>query len=118
MAEAPDDLDRPLTALANRHRREIVRMIALHPDSISRLAQLRGLSLPAINKHVRVLNEAGLVERRKLGRTTYLVLRRAPIVRLQAWLGEFHAYWGTDEASLENYEQYLATDPRLEKETP
>lgn len=118
MAEASDDLDRPLAALANRHRREIVRMLALHPHSISRLAHMRGLSLPAINKHVRVLEEAGLVQRRKLGRTTYLVPRRAPIVRLQAWLGEFHAYWGADKASLENYERYLATDPRLEKETP
>ena len=46
------------------------------------------------------------------------MLQRAPIVRLQAWLGEFHAYWGADEASLENYERYLATDPRLAKETP
>ncbi len=118
MAEVPDDLDRLLAALANRHRREIVRMLALNPHSISRLAYLRGLSLPAMNKHVRVLFEAGLVQRRKSGRTTYLVLHRAPIVRLQAWLGEFHAYWGADKASLENYERYLVTDPPPEKETP
>ena len=118
MTEVPDNLDRPLAALANRHRREIVGMLALHPHSISRLAHLRGLSLPAINKHVRVLEEAGLVQRRKVGRTTYLVLRQAPILRLQAWLGEFHAYWGADDASLEDYEHYLATDPQAEKETP
>ena len=118
MVEASDNLDRPLAALANRHRREIVRMLALHPHSISRLAHVRGLSLPAIHKHVRALEEAGLVQRRKSGRTTYLVLRGAPIRRLQAWLGEFHAYWGADEASLENYERYLAADPQLEKETP
>lgn len=118
MAEGPDDLDRPLAALANRHRREIVQMLALHPHSISRLAHVRGLSLPAINKHVRVLVEAGLVQRRKSGRTTYLVLQRTPIVRLQAWLGDFHTHWGADESSFENYERYLATDPWPEKETP
>ena len=118
MVEVSDDLDRWLSALANRHRREIVRMLALHPHSISRLASIRGLSLPAINRHVRVLEEAGLIQRRKTGRTTYLTLRQAPIRRLQAWLGEFHAYWGADEASLENYERYLATDPQPGKETP
>ncbi len=93
-------------------------MLAINPHSISRLAHVRGLSLPAMNKHVRVLVEAGLVQRRKSGRTTYLALRGAPIVRLQAWLGEFHAYWGAEKASLENYERYLAADPLLEKETP
>ena len=71
-----DDLDRLFGALANGHRREMVHLLGLQPHSISRLAAARGLSLPAMNKHVRVLEDAGLVTRRKLGRTTFLALDR------------------------------------------
>ena len=110
MAEVPDHLDRLFAALANRHRREMVRLVGLQPYSISRLANIRGLSLPAINKHVRVLVDADLVRRRKLGRTTFLTLDRSSIRRLQEWLGEYQAYWGTDAETLENYSQFLADE--------
>lgn len=111
MVEVADELDRVLGALANRHRREIVRLLAQHPHSISRLAELRGLSLPAINKHVGVLQDAGLVGRRKFGRTTFLTLGRAPLLALRDWLGEFNAHWGADTDSLENYLPYLTRQP-------
>ena len=111
-----DDLDRLFAALANGHRREMVYLLGLQPYSISRLATTRGLSLPAMNKHVRVLEDAGLVTRRKLGRTTYLALDRAAIRGLQAWLAQFHAYWGTEKETLENYERFLASDPQSARE--
>jgi DNA-binding transcriptional ArsR family regulator len=118
VSEVPDDLDRLFAALASRHRREMVHLLGLQPYSISRLAHLRGLSLPAINKHVRVLEEAGMVRRRKLGRTTFLTLDRASIRSLQAWLGEYHAYWGTDKETLENYGPFLGAEPSTERERP
>ena len=62
-------LDSVLEALANPHRREIVYVLGLQPCAISQLARLRGLSLPAIHKHVKILENAGLVSRRKAGRT-------------------------------------------------
>lgn len=114
MLEEAAGLDGLFEALANRHRREIVRLLALQPYSISRLADLRGLSLPAIHKHVRVLLGAGVVHRRKLGRTTFLTLDRATMRTLQAWLGEFHAYWGTDRETLENYVPFLSRDATTE----
>lgn len=101
------DLDGLFSALGNEHRREIVHQLSLHPHSISGLAQGRGLSLPAMHKHVRVLEAAGLVTRRKIGRTTFLTLDRAAILALQAWLQQYHAYWGTPQETLENYERYL-----------
>lgn len=107
-------LDGLFTALGNRHRREMVQLLALHPYSISRLADIRGLSLPAMNKHVRVLEVAGFVRRRKFGRTTYLALDRASLRSLQAWLGQYHAYWGTEEETLENYEPFLTADRTVE----
>ena len=116
MSEVPDDLDRLFAALANHHRREMVQLLGLQPYSISRLADVRGLSLPAISKHVRVLVEAGIVRRRKLGRTTFLALDRASILRLQAWLGQYHAFWGTEQETLENYQAFLADGPSTERE--
>jgi len=104
-------LDVLFEALANRHRREIVYLLALQPESISRLAQLRDLSLPAIHKHIAVLEEAGLVSRRKTGRTTYLTLRREPMRAVQTWLTQFNPFWGSDDASLTNYEAYLQSEP-------
>jgi DNA-binding transcriptional ArsR family regulator len=118
VGEVAEDLDRLFAALANRHRREMVQLLGLQPYSISRLAEIRGLSLPAINKHVRVLVETGLVRRRKLGRTTFLTLDRASILGLQAWLGRYHAYWGTEKETLENYQPFLAAERSTERETP
>lgn len=118
MEEIADPLDSVLGALANRHRREIVRHLAFQPESIGRLAALRGLSLPAVNKHIGVLERAGLVHRRKSGRTTYLSLGRDPILLLQSWLGEFHAWWGADLASNANAAPYLAGPTPKPKEAP
>jgi DNA-binding transcriptional ArsR family regulator len=112
----PDDLDRVFAALANRNRRAMVYQLGLHPSSISRLAKEQGLSLPAMTKHVRVLEAAGLVARRKMGRTTFLTLDRAAIRDVQAWLAQFHAYWGSEKETLENYERFLTTDPTIAEE--
>lgn len=109
MADEPDELDPLFAALANRHRREMVQLLALQPAAISRLAAARGLSLPAINRHVGVLLGAGLIRRRKIGRTTFLALDRGAMRRLSGWLGQFQTWWGTDDETLENYEAYLAS---------
>jgi DNA-binding transcriptional ArsR family regulator len=89
---AEEALDRVLEAVANPHRRDILRVLGLQPCAINRLAQMRGLSLPAIHKHVKVLDQAGLITRRKQGRTTYLTLNRRPLVPLQDWINQFHLY--------------------------
>ncbi len=114
---AADDLSPMFDALANEHRREIIRELALQPRSISQLAGLRDLSLPAIHKHVRVLEDAAMVRRRKIGRTNFLALEREPLRRVQAWMGQFHPWWGTDRESLENYAHYLSNNPTTTEET-
>ena len=103
----PEDLklDAVFSALANEHRRAIVRAVGLQPCSISQLARFRNLSLPAMHKHVGILEDAGLVTRRKVGRTTFLTLKRESLGVLQDWLGQFHIHWGSDQASLENYKE-------------
>ena len=90
----PEALDGVFHALANAHRREIVRFLGQQPAAIHHLAQLRGLSLPAINKHIGVLEGAGLIKRHKKGRTTFLTLDPAPVALLQHWAAQFHTLLG------------------------
>ena len=114
MAREGDDaavLDSVLEALANPHRREIVYALGLQPCAISQLARMRGLSLPAIHKHVKILENAGLISRRKAGRTTYLILVPQRLRLLQDWASQFHTWWGSDQASFENYHGYLGRAP-------
>lgn len=110
MAVETADLNRVFGALSNEHRREMIHALSLHPLSISQLASLRDLSLPAIHKHVRVMEEAGLVVRKKVGRTNFLALNRSPLRVLQEWAGRFHAYWGDERETLENYARFLGKD--------
>jgi DNA-binding transcriptional ArsR family regulator len=112
----PHDLDDVLEALANKHRREMVYVLGLQPCAISQLAEMRQLSLPAIHKHVKILETAGLVTRKKTGRTTYLTLDRHSMRSLQQWLAQFHTYWGSEDESLANYADHLTRHTTMEKD--
>ena len=101
------DLDKIFEALASKHRREIIYTLSLHPCSISQLAEMRDLSLPAIHKHIKVLEEADMIIRKKVGRTNFLAFKRESLQRLQEWVTQYHTYWGSDEETLENYIKYL-----------
>ena len=90
-------------ALANDHRRNIVYTLGLQPRSISQLAAQQSLSLPAIHKHIAVLESAGLIQRKKSGRTNFLALNKARLGSLQRWVMQYQTYWGNQEETLENY---------------
>ena len=103
----PHDLDIVFEALANKHRREIVYVLGLQPHSISQLAAQQDLSLPAIHKHIKALENAGMIVRKKIGRLNFMTLNRKSLRGLQHWLMQYQTYWGSDEETLENYAQYL-----------
>lgn len=79
-------LDNVFAALASKHRREIIYLLSLQPCSISKLAFLRNLSLPAIHKHIDILEKGGMITRRKVGQTNFLTLNRSSLRGLQDWL--------------------------------
>jgi DNA-binding transcriptional ArsR family regulator len=108
--ERPSGLDIVFNALANTHRREIVLALGRQPSSITQLAAMRELSLPAIHKHIRILEEAELIVRKKVGRSNFLALNRRPLRVLQEWAGQFHPYWGDERETLENYARVLGTN--------
>ena len=113
-------LDLLFGALASEHRREIIYSLGLQPSSISRLASLRGLSLPAIHKHLAVLESAGLIKRQKSGRVNFITLNKASLRGVQAWLNQFHTYWDSGTETLTNYVQAaeLEEKQRGSKSTP
>lgn len=102
------DLDRVFEALGSPHRREIVRLVGLQPYAIHQLAELRGLSLPAIHRHIRLLETAGLITRRKIGRTNVVTLRRDAMKALHEWIALFHPHWGDAQETLDNYERFVS----------
>ena len=103
----PQNLDNIFESLANKHRREIIHSLGLQPHSVSRLASLQDLSLPAIHKHIKILKNANLIIDKKIGRTHFLTLNRESLRTLQEWVMQYYTYWGNNEETLENYTYYL-----------
>jgi DNA-binding transcriptional ArsR family regulator len=109
----PQDLDVIFEALASKHRREIIYALGLQPHSISQLASQQDLSLPAIHKHIKILERAGMIVRKKIKQTNFLALNKESLRGLQDWLMQYQTYWGSDEETLENYTDYLTNNKAL-----
>jgi DNA-binding transcriptional ArsR family regulator len=103
MADVSKRLSDIFDALANKHRRAILYRLSLQPASILQLANEQGLSLPAIHRHIKILEQAKLLKRKKSGRTNFLSLDRTGLLELRNWIDQYHAYWGSQEETLENY---------------
>lgn len=116
---ATDRLDVVFGALANSHRRKVVDLLALQPASIGQVAGQVGLSLTAINRHITVLEEAGLIQRRKHGRVNFLAIRRGGLRLVQEWARQYDASWGTDDETLDNYVAAIGrAEPETQKKEP
>jgi DNA-binding transcriptional ArsR family regulator len=96
---AEDRLDHVFGALSDRTRRAILRRLAGGPAMVSELAQPFDMSLPAVSKHLRVLEKAGLVHRRIDGRVHRCTLRAAPLGDAASWMKFYEEFWdGTLDA--------------------
>ncbi|HTV29206.1 MAG TPA: metalloregulator ArsR/SmtB family transcription factor [Xanthobacteraceae bacterium] len=92
--DAASSLDRTFAALSDPTRRALVARLAEQPGlSVSSLAQPFRMSLPAVMKHLDVLSEAGLVARRKVGRTVACRLNAAPMQNAVSWLNRYERFW-------------------------
>ncbi|HEY2531328.1 MAG TPA: metalloregulator ArsR/SmtB family transcription factor [Xanthobacteraceae bacterium] len=88
------DLDRTFAALADPTRRALVMRLAAEPGlSVSELAKPFPVSLPAIMKHLDVLSDAGLIARRKTGRTVACRLVAEPMRDAFEWLNAYAQFW-------------------------
>lgn len=94
MANYQQRLDRTFAALVDPTRRAILAHLERRDSaSISELAAPFAIKLPAVMKHLDVLDEAGLVTRSKSGRTVTVRLRAQPMREAMAWLRRYERFW-------------------------
>jgi DNA-binding transcriptional ArsR family regulator len=93
MRSTDDRLDDLFGALSDRTRRKMVARLARAPATIGELAEPFAMSLPAVSKHVRVLERAGLVRRTIDGRIHRCALQRKRLRDAGAWLERYTELW-------------------------
>ena len=96
-------LDSTFAALSHATRRGILARLAMGEASVTELAQPYDMSLPAVSKHLRVLESAGLVARSKNGRVHRCRLEAAPMKSAAAWIEYYRQFWETQLDSLQRY---------------
>src|SRR5947209_4227904 len=97
-------LDTVYGALADGSRRTIVWRLAAEGElTVSDLARPFDMSLNAVSKHIKVLEQAGLVQRRVAGRDHWLSLRSEPLAAAHTWIGLYQRFWESRIDSLERY---------------
>src|SRR5215475_2597489 len=99
------ELDTVFAALADPTRRAILQRLAEGEASVTELAEpfADDMSLPAISKHLRVLETTGLIRREKQGRVHRLKLRPAPLHDAAQWLAYYRQFWDEQFDSLAGY---------------
>ncbi len=100
-------LDDVATAVASAPRRAIIERLAEGEASMSVLADHLAVTLPAVDKHLRVLLDAGLVTKQKAGRTTALRLVPGSLEELATWAMGTRLMWSH---ALDRLERHLADD--------
>ncbi len=101
---SPRLLSRTFAALADPTRRGILEHLAHGDLCVTDLARPYSMSLPAVSKHLRVLEKAGLVRRRRRGRVHSLKLEARPMQRASQWIEEYRRFW---EESFDRLDEYL-----------
>lgn len=102
-------LDRTFAALADPTRRRILAHLARGDQRVTELAGPYAMSLPAVSKHLRVLEKAGLLRRRRYGRVHQMQLRAEPLRQAAQWVEEYRKFW---EGSLDRLSEYLEKTSR------
>jgi DNA-binding transcriptional ArsR family regulator len=105
----PTDLDHTLTALADPTRRAILRRLSRGEARVTELAAPLDMSLNAVSKHIRMLERAHLVTRRRAGREHLLSFDPAPMDAAAAWIEEQRGLW---TARLEALDELLLAEDR------
>ena len=96
-------LDNIFGALANRTRREILNLLTRSERSVLELAGRFNISQPAITKHLKVLEKAGLIQKRKEGRYRYCTLDSEKLGDASGWIERTRHYWEESFAALDDY---------------
>lgn len=107
--EDPHHVDRALDALGDPQRRAIVRALRAGPTPVGALAEQLPIGRPAVSKHLRVLEGAGLVEHRSVGTRNLYSLAPEALVPLQRWLVD------TWDTALDAFAEHVRSRSPLEE---
>jgi len=101
-----DPLSSTFAALADPTRRAILARLALGETSVTELAKPFEMSMPAVSKHLKVLERAGLIARSREAQSRPCRLEPGPLKEAAGWIEAYRQFW---EASLDRLEDYLRT---------
>lgn len=111
---ATDELSRIFAALADPTRRAILMRLAEGEATVGELAEPFDVSLPAISKHLKVLERAGLVSRSRDAQWRPARLEVEPLRRAASWIDEYRQFW---EGSFDRLDEYLRELQRAQQDT-
>ena len=103
-AMQPDPLSTTFAALADPTRRAILARLASGEATVTELAEPFRMSMPAVSKHLKVLERAGLVERGREAQWRPCRLRAEPLRQVEDWVEQYRAHW---EQSFDRLGEYL-----------
>lgn len=110
--QPPDPLSTTFAALADPTRRAILARLASGEASVTELAEPFDMSLPAVSKHLKVLERAGLIARSREAQWRRCRLDASPLRGVSDWLDEYREFW---EQRFDRLEAYLAEIQKPEK---
>ncbi len=99
-----EHLNNTFAALADPTRRAILARLALGETSVTELAEPFAMSLPAISKHLKVLERAGLISRGRAAQWRPCRLKAEPLKNAADWIEQYRRFW---EGSLDRLSNYL-----------
>jgi DNA-binding transcriptional ArsR family regulator len=108
----PDNLSATFAALADPTRRAILARLALGETSVTELAEPFEMSMPAISKHLKVLERAGLIARGREAQWRPCQLKAGPLKDAAGWLEHYRRFW---EQSFDRLDAYLDELKKKEK---
>jgi len=97
------ELDKTFAALSDPTRRAILARLAEGEVQAGDLAAPFGMSLPAVSKHLKVLEKAQLIRRRREGRIHRFTVNPQPMQAAMSWVEQYSAFWGQQLGALERY---------------
>ena len=98
-----DALDTVFAALSDRTRRHVLQSLAQGERQVTELANQHEMSLPGFMKHLRVLEDAGLIARSKEGRVVSCELSAQPMQAASTWMSRYEKFWSEKLDSLARY---------------
>ena len=98
-----ENLDTTFSALSDPTRRAILARLAQGTATVSDLARPFEVSLPAISRHLRILEQAGLLKRQKQGRVHHCSLAAEPLKDAADWIAAYRFFWGQRLDGLAEY---------------